>query len=188
MRTVENGIESLHVQLWDGSNEIPSDGITNALRTIDYPHHEVHAGSHYYIEGFTTLANAGTLYVKLVTPDTTKWSHFLWIINSSGILTTTLVEAPTGGLTGGSVAPIFNSNRNSANTSGNVVTTGVTVPTGGTIISQSSWGSRSGSGGGQSRDAEIILKQNTTYGRTFLSGAASNIVNFRASWYEHISL
>ena len=34
-------------------------------------------------------------------------------------------------------------------------------------------------------DDEIILKQNTTYLRSFTSGAASNIVNFKASFYEH---
>jgi len=160
------------------------DSATHAMEIIDYAHHEVHAGSHYYIEGYTTLANAGTLYVKLVTPDTEKWSHFTWQIASSGILTTTLVEAPTGGATGETGVTIFNSDRNSLNTSGLTITSGVTAPTGGTIISQTSWGSRT-IGGGQSRDDELILKQDTTYCRTFTSGAASNIVNFRASWYEH---
>ena len=157
---------------------------THAYKVINYEHHEIHGGSHYFIEGYTTLGLAGTLYVKLVTPDTTKWSHFVWRLNSSGILTTTLVEAPTGGLAGGAGVTPINNNRNSTKTSGLVITSGVSAPTGGTIISQESFGSKS-AGGALSRGDEIILKQNTTYGRTFLSGTASNIIGFKASWYEH---
>ena len=58
----------------------------------------------------------------------------------------------------------------------------------GVLISSSSWGSRSAGGGGQSRMDEIVPKQNTTYYRTFTSGAANNIVFFKASWHEHIDL
>lgn len=165
-------------------DDVRIDASTNSLQVVDYAHHEVHGGNHYYIEGYTTLGVSGTLYVKLVTPDTTKWPHFQWEIGSSGILTTTLVEDPTGGMTGGSGVTIFNNNRNSDNTSGLTITSGVTAPTGGTIISQSYFGSKA-AGGTHDRDDEIILKQNATYCRTFLSGTASNIINFKASWYEH---
>ena len=165
-------------------DEVKIDASTNSLQVVDYPHHEVHSGSHYYIEGYTTLGNGGTLYVKLVTPDTTKWSHFMWEITSSGILTTSLTEDATGGMTGGAAVTAFNNNRNSVNTSGMVITSGVTVNTGGTIISQTSFGNRS-VGGSHGRDDEIMLKQNSTYLRAFTSGAASNIVGFKASWYEH---
>jgi len=164
-------------------DEVRIDASTNTLQTIEYPHHEIHSGSHFFLEGYATLGNGDALYVKLVTPNTTRWSHFLWEINASGILTSTLTEAPTG-LEDGAGVTIFNNNRNSATTSGTIVTSGVTAPTGGTIISKVMFGSRQ-FGGGQARDSELILKQNTTYGRTFLSGAASNIVNFRASSYEH---
>ena len=89
-----------------------------------------------------------------------------------------------GSMTGGVGATPINNNRNSANTSALVITQGVTACTGGTIISQESFGSKAG-GGSVSRDDEIILKQNATYCRTFLSGTASNIISFKASWYEH---
>ena len=171
---------------WNGLTFRPCtiDKSTNALNAISYEHHEIHGGSHYYIEGYATLANGAALYVKLVTPNTTKWAHFLWEISSSFILTTTLVEAPTGGAAGGTGITPINNNRNSTKTSGLPITSGVSAPTGGTIISQASWGARS-AGGSHSRDDEIILKQNTTYCRTFLSGTNSNIVSFKASWYEH---
>ena len=187
MKTVENGIETMHVQIWDGVNEVRTDGATDAIKVIAYSHHEVHDGSHYFIEGYAALGLNGTLYVKLVTPNTKKWAHFLWTIGGVALTTTTLVEGPTGGMAGGSPVTIFNSNRNSLKTSGLVITSGVTAPTGGTIISQESFGSKQTSGS-TSRGEEIILKQNTTYCRTFLSGAASNVISFRATWYEHTNL
>ena len=165
------------------------DKYTNVLTGIDYAHHEIHSGSHYYIEGFATMTNTTTLYVKLVTPDTTKWPHFQWSIASTGILETTLEEAPTGGMTGGSGVTPINNNRNSTKTSGVTITSGVAAAgTAGTVISQAKWGAagfKSTIGGGTGRDDEIILKQNTTYLRKFASGAADNIVQFKASWYEH---
>ena len=163
------------------------DGYTEDIICITQSHHEVHAGSHFYLEGYTTLGDGDSLYVKLETGNTTKWSHFVWSIGSSGITTTNLKEAPTSGMSGGSSITILNSNRNSDITSNNIVTSGVTAPTGGAIISQSSWGAtgfKSSVGGGQDRGSEIILKQGTTYCRTFTSGAAENIISFRASWYE----
>ena len=159
------------------------DASTEATITIDYAHHEVHSGSHFYLEGYALLGNGGSLYIKLVTPDNAEWAHFTWDIASNGILITTLVEAPTGGLADGSPVTILNNNRNSDHASVLTITSGVTAPIGGTIIAQGSWGSKAG--GQHSRDNEIILKQGTTYARTFLSGSASNYVNFKASWYEH---
>ncbi len=168
---------------------VRADLITHSLQFIDYAHHEIHSGDHYYIEGYTTLANEGVLRVKLVTPDTAKWAHFQWAIASTGILVTTLHEGASGGMGSGSSVTPLNNNRNSAKTSGMIITSGVAAATvTGTLISNASWGAsgfKSNIGGGASRDDEIILKQNTTYLRTFTSGAADNIVQFKASWYEH---
>jgi hypothetical protein len=94
------------------TDAIRIDPSTNAIKTIEYEHSEIHGGSHYYIEGFATLASAATLYVKLVTPDTTRWSHFNWSIESSGILETALYEGSSGGMANGSMAVIHASNRN----------------------------------------------------------------------------
>lgn len=245
---------------YNGTNWWPIriDTATRSLQTVDYAHHEVHSGSHYYIEGYTTLGVGGTLYVKLVTPDLSSWSHFIWAIGSNGILTTTLDEDATGGMAGGAVTTIHASNRNvkcwtGAHDGGNneatvmtdsgasftvdgligyqifnttdgssgvitdndgttvtvaalaggtdndwdtndvyeinpsrlVITSGVTACTGYTQrVSNISFGSRSSSGTG-SREDELVLKQNTVYCRSFTSTVASNLINFRASWYEH---
>ncbi len=169
----------------NGIGKDQRDSSSYSYNCIDYVHHEIHEGDHYYIEGYATLNDGDTLYVKLVTPNTTKWGHFIWEIGSSAELTTELYEGSSGGMTGGSGVTPLNNNRNSSNTSGMVITSGVTVPdTAGTTISQVSWGSRK-VGGSQSRDDEIVMKQNTTYCRKFLSGTNGNIVSFKASWYEH---
>ena len=159
------------------------DATTNAGTIIDYAHHEVHSGSHYYIEGFTTLGNGAALYVGLWTPDSTKWAHFTWEIKSSGILTTKLWEDAQVSTGGVSVSPI-NNNRNSIKSSLLSINSAVTVLVSGNVISQASWGSRTG-GGAYSREDEIILKQDTVYLRGFISGALSNIVSFKVVWYEH---
>ncbi len=94
------------------TDEVRIDASTNSLQTVDYEHHEVHSGSHYYIEGHATLSNGNALYAKIITPNTAKWSHFVWNISSNGILESTLFECPTGGMTGGTMATIHANNRN----------------------------------------------------------------------------
>ena len=167
------------------------DLITRALMVIDYVHHEIHAGSHYYIQGYVELNDTDTFTIKLVTPDTTKWSHFIFKINSTGITETTFDEDATGGMVGGSSIVPINNNRNSGNASGMVFTGGVTPCTGYTLrLDDDKWGSdgfKATVDGGSSRDDELILKQDTIYCRNFISGSNDSIVQFKASWYEHTS-
>jgi len=175
----------------NGTNwhEIKIDTSTRTLNTIDYTHHEIHDGNHFYIEGFLMLSSGQVHRVKLTTPDSTKWAHFRWDIQSTGILETTLYETASEGMLGGvSVTPL-NSDRNSATTSGINLVSGVSSATGvGTLVSNRKWGAegfKSNIGGGAGREDELILKQNEIYIRTFSSGAADNIVSFAATWYEH---
>ena len=175
----------------NGFEFIRIDGNSLALITIDKSHHEIHEGDHYYIEGFTTLNITDTYKVKLVTPDSLKHCHFLWQIEANGILETHLYEAEGVTITGGSSVTPLNNNRNSSNASGMVITAGVTAgtPTGLDISKKKVGGTgfKSSSGGSSGREDEIILKSNTIYLRTFLSGSDDNIVSFKALWYEHIS-
>jgi hypothetical protein len=163
--------------------------IVEAKRTIDIVNSEIRKGNHFYIEGYTTLADAGVLRVKLVTPDSNKFAHFQWAISSSGICETTFHEGASGGMAGGSGVTPLNNDRNSATTSDLTITSDIAVATTpGTLISNAKWGSagfKQQIGGGTSRDDELILKKNTTYVRTFTSGAADNIIQFKASWYEY---
>lgn len=170
-------------------NAVSIDDTSNSLTTITTPHAEIHNGNHFYMEGYTTLDSGEHLYVKLETPDTTKWAHFKWEIFSTGVLLTTFDEGATGGMTGGSSVTPLNNDRNSSTTSGLTLTSGVAIATSyDTRISNQRFGVTSNpakaTGGGSERDTEIILKQNTVYLRTFTSASAANIINFRASWYE----
>ena len=172
-----------------GMGDIRADASTLSLNCMDYEHHEIHAGSHYYIQGFLELADLATYYVKMVTPVTTRWSHFVFAIKSTGICATYLDEAATGGVAGGSAITPLNNNRNSTRTSGMVFTSGVTTATGYTTrLENDKWGAdgfKETIGGGSGRSDELVLKQGTTYLRSFISGADDNIIQFKASWYEH---
>lgn len=177
------------IMVGEDGESLGVDSVTGALETVDYAHHEIHSGSHYYISGYIELSDTDTHYVKLVTPNTTTWSHFMFDIKSSGICVSTFDEGASGGMTGGAAVVPINNNRNSANTSGVVITSGVTVATTYvTRLENDKWGAsgfKETIGGGSSRDDELILKQNTTYLRSFTSGADNNIIQFKASWYEH---
>ena len=87
------------------------DASTHSFQTIDYAHHEVHAGSHYYIQGYMTLDNTDVLRLKFVTPDSLKEVHFLYAIESLLQMTTTFDEGVTGGMTGGLRVSIHANNR-----------------------------------------------------------------------------
>jgi len=88
------------------------DASTHSVQMISYEHHEIHGGSHYYIEGSTTLANAGVLRANIITPSGTKWSHFTWKISSNGILTSNLYECVSGAMGNGARVTIHANNRN----------------------------------------------------------------------------
>jgi len=168
---------------------IDSDGHLVPLTHVE---NAVHAGKHYYIQGFTTLGNNtgvdDTLYVKLVTPAAPAECHFRWNIESGGILETHLYEAPSGGMTGGSNVVPKNNNRAVLTASAVVVTQDVAIATTlGTDISPykvGGTGFKSVTGGADERSSELILKPSTIYLRTFLSTSEANIISFRADWIE----
>jgi len=256
--------KTLNARWGSGAGEIDEvriDASTNSLQTVDYAHHEIHGGSHYYVQGFTSLDDTDVLRIKLETPGTTKWSHFVFTIKSTGIMTSFLDEGATGGMTGGLRVPIHANNRaksyagmhtpvgtsstimtdstaafvtdaligwtiyNTTDGSSAIITDNTTttitvaallggtagnwetddkyeinnsklILTSGVIaattydqrIESDSWGAegfKTDIGGGSGREAELILRPNTTYLRTFTSGVDDNLVQFRATWYEH---
>ena len=99
---------------FNGTNFWPAriDASTHALKSITYPHSEIHGASAYYLEGHTTLADTGNYYIRLVTPNTPKWGHFTWTITSNGITYISGYEGSSGGMAGGARATIHANNRN----------------------------------------------------------------------------
>lgn len=168
---------------------LKTDTATSTLQTIDYAHHEAHAGSHYYVSGYSTLGSGGTISFSVTTPDTTKWAHMLFNIAGSDVTTVTVYEGATG-ISGGTAIVPINNNRNSSNTSGLTVTVNPTVTAGTVIIDSYLFGDTGGgnaasAGGIAFRGDELILKQNTAYLWRIVSGAADNRVSYRGHWYEH---
>ncbi len=193
------------------SNQYPRiDPSTFAIETIDYAHHEIHAGSfyciHHYEADFDKDENFGILFT---TPDNTKWLHMFSIVWSGAAALFEILETPT--IDTGNYPTVFstpiNRNRNSDNTSGILSVRGTpvvnqaslkrpadTAPvTGdGTVIHAEMLGSSKQGGGGGGRDNnEYMLKQGTTY-YFRLSGTAGGADNSVASillnFYEHTDL
>ena len=164
------------------------DASTHSLQTVDYAHHEIHGGSHYFFRSFATLGNGGDVDFGVTIPNSEKWAHMLWEFETTG---ETLFEVYEGSTyTGGSdPSGTFNSNRNSVNTSGLVIVVDPTVTAEGTLLEAQMVGVATtpskAIGGGSGRDDEVILLQDTKYIFRFESGSADNHISFRASWYEH---
>ena len=68
------------------SQPIRLDKATNTIQTIEYEHHEVHAGSHFvYYDYDSDVDTAGPKYYRLTTPSTTKWIHIIFVLYSEGM-------------------------------------------------------------------------------------------------------
>ena len=160
------------------------DSSTHSAQIVDYEHHEIHSGSHYFVAGQETEASAATIEFIVVTPDSTSWSHMTFEIVGSGDTTFAIYEGASG-ITGGSSTTPLNNNRNSANTSGLTLTKDPTsITSDGTLIYEQRVGSNR-QAGLLGRGQEIILKQDETYLFRVTSNAASNNISYKAEWYEH---
>lgn len=166
-------------------NAIGIDLSTRSLQTIEYEHHEIHAGSFYRAGYQLDVGNGDTTALTFTTPDTTKWMHWRPAVDVEGQAAIMVYEGST--VTGGVAITPRNSNRNYADSSSmTVVAAGGVNVASATRITNIVLGSGKSSGGNSESGFEWVLKQNTTY--TLLvtneSGAA-NEVNIRCQWYEH---
>lgn len=170
------------------------DASTQSLQIIDYEHHEIHSGSHYFVSGYADLAINNVLDFTWLMPNTTKWIHWTWEIDveseTNWLVYETAVE--TNPLAN-SITP-RNSNRNSGNTSGTTMkyelhanlaaaNTDTDVTTA-TLLESGISGSGKGGLGNNKRASEIVMKQNTLYCLRAIASAAGYI-NFNMQWYEH---
>lgn len=166
------------------------DTATHTMQTIDYAHHEVHAGSHYYVTyPFTLDATTDTRSVLIDTPNTTKWAHMIWNLTGSAITEVWVYEDTT--LTSTDAITVFNNNRNSTDSATVALYNYGTIASStdnGTLI----WHQKSGSATNQSRgsmttrnDEELILKQDAIYRIHFATETTGNFCNIKLEWYEH---
>jgi len=106
---------------------IKLDRSTRSIQTIDYEHHEIHSGSHFFVCGFETEANGGTIRFALGNTNTTKEIHMSFII--SGTQQTEVLIYEDSYTTGGASSTPYNNNRNSSKVSTAIsATTGTASP------------------------------------------------------------
>ena len=160
------------------------DKSTNATTMIEYEHHEIHSGSHYFITDFASFSNAEVMDFTFVTPDSGKQAHFVFSIFWTGAVS---VEALVGAVvdTTWTVISPVNNNGNSSNTSI------MTVRHWDTFTSE--WVSKLRSYAGANKVAgtiertrEILLASNQTYIlRVTNELTTANIITWNANRYEH---
>jgi len=170
-------------------DEVRIDASTNSLQIVDYAHHEIHGGSHYYVKSYDELGSTDTVEFVITIPNTTTWAHLLFSLESTGETQIDIYEGASGVSGGTTVTPI-NNNRNSVSTSVlTIVKDPTSITSDGTLISASLVGIASTPsktlGGEVGREDEIILKQNETYLIRVTSNSNDNNVDYKANWYEH---
>lgn len=164
------------------------DASTQSLQVIDYAHHEIHAGSHYFYDDTHSLAKNASIMHLLVTPDTTKWAHLAFAVGSTGgQILVEMFEGPTVSNVG-TIEPMFNRNRNFPDTPTTLLYETPTVSADGLRIDRATYGTteKKSIGGGDRSNSEIVLKQNTMYlFRISEQNVNPAVVNITFDWYEH---
>jgi hypothetical protein len=170
------------------------DASTEVQTQISYEHHEIHAGSHFFVVGYQDLTINQVLQFTWQMPNTTKWIHLSWSIDTES---ETLWEVYEGGTINNplanSVTPL-NNNRNSATTSGTTMryevhanvaaaNTDVTVSAADLLLESGVSGAGKDAGVAD-RDRELVLKQNELYVLR-ATATAAGFINFNMQWYEH---
>lgn len=192
------------VMVNENGNALSVDLITRALMTVDYAHHEIHAGSTFRVQhndnAIPATGSGGELVIAFTVPDQAKQPHMIWDFVHEGDMTMKLLEGVTLTTNGTDVA-CKNSNRNSSTTSvlqgngtGSLASGYVTVGensadsihSGGTVISlQRNYAARNTAGEG-SRRAEIILKPGLAYAFVLDNNETTTQGGqIRLEWYEH---
>ncbi|MDA3939816.1 MAG: hypothetical protein PF693_10965 [Spirochaetia bacterium] len=167
-----------------------TDPFSQAHLTIDYVHHEIHEGDFFEYVNAQDLTNGQVLSFLVVTPDTTKWPHFGFLIGAEAEFDLKMYEDATPDSDGDLVtAPaVENSNRNSANVNTTLIYGVPVLGAGsrGTLLRQWHGASGKNTGGKAGTSSEIILKQNTKYWFDITNSTVSdNFINWVVSFYEH---
>lgn len=194
---------SLYVADWDRWFKVLSDlslsplnyhnvdDTTGATIIVDNAHHEAHEGYAFTYHDVVTLGSGSYIEYLIITPNTSRWTHFGYELEGIGPLTIELMES-SGSRSGSTIQTAYNRNRNSTNISPGTLlykitsgsdTTGSRIFwwSGGVANNKTTNGINVGS------RSEVILKQNTNYMIRITSGMATNITSLVLDWYEHIS-
>jgi hypothetical protein len=173
------GAKEVHLLGYD-ENRLTVDSETDAVATIDYPHHERHEGKSWCAGGTAVLGNNALDMVTIQTSNTR--AHLL--ISAKGTAAGNVALYETVVSTGSAAKTMFNHDRNSARAP--KITTQVTsiLTTTGTAIWQDRFGAGQIAGGSTRTEGETILKTDTKYALVIQSNAASNGTAWFLDWYE----
>ena len=176
------------------------DKSTNTLQTIDYAHHEIHAGSSFYAKHYSASVATGNkinLYIK--TKSSAPFCHMFAQWASGGGAIFRIYEAPTITTnTGTNGQAILNRNRNSGTASGcfdnattpvvNKYGVDVTKTVDGTIIVLQYAGVGKTMGTQSRNETEFVLLPDTVY--LFEVEAVGNNIalSLELDWYEHTDI
>jgi hypothetical protein len=169
------------------------DSSTHSIQTIEYEHHEVHGGSHFFVASYQDLTITQVLDFTWLMPNTTKWTHWVWEIYTESETLWQVYETATATAPLANAVTPLNNNRNSATISGTVmkyeVQANLTAADADTSVVSATLLESGISGAGKTagfgkRENELILKQNVLYCLR-ATATAAGFINFNMNWYEH---
>lgn len=174
---------------FNGTNwhQIRIDSSTRSTCTIEYEHHEIHAGNSFYAEIFdATLSDTHTIIMLITTPNTLEYAHSRMMVQVTKATTVLFYEGTTVSAAGGAVTE-SNRERNSAHPATVVVTSKPTITANGTLLQTSyiGTGGKYGVGGTDSALNEWVLKANEKYMIILTSNEDNNKGIIGINWYEH---
>ena len=173
--------------------EVRIDASTHSLQTVEYEHHEIHSGSHYFVIGYQDLANGNGLDFTWQMPASAVWTHWNWRINTESEVQWFVYENVTATNPLDNAITPYNSNRNSGNTSGttmkwelqaNIGAANADTAVGAATLLESGMSGAGKDAGNSVRSNELILDSGVLYGLRAIANAAG-YVNFDMQWYEH---
>lgn len=185
----------VELRAWNSTSwrEVGLDSSTRTLQSIDYVHHEIHAGSNFFVSGVVNLSINQVYDLRFTTPNTTKYSHWTWKLDVESKTTWYVYEGAVAKTSGTAITPL-NNNRNSSTTSVNTLNYQIsntlasanlrTTTTGKVVMLQGIAGAGNKTLGSETHETEIVLKKNTTYCMRAVATAAG-FVDFLMEWYEH---
>jgi hypothetical protein len=173
------GAKEVHL-LGYADGRLTVDSETDAVATLDYPHHERHEGKSWCAGGTAVLGSNAMDMVTIQTSNTR--AHMLITAKGTGAGNVALYETIVS--TGSAAKTMYNHDRNNATAP--KITTQVTsiLTTTGTAIWQDRFGAGQIAGGSTRTEGEWILKKDTKYALVVQSNAAGNNISWFLDWYE----
>ena len=188
----------------NGTNQpAQMDASSNSLNIIDYEHHERHDSSTYVVSGFVDVGNGDSLIFFFSVPDSvglvdvsTKHPHMTFSWSSTKVTTFELFSGCDSiPKTATTITP---RNARHGTKSSYVTVKSIANPAIG-IFPKAAYGTKIDSakvgatganpasrfGGAAGHSEEEIYASDTIYAFLFISGDATNTINFDADWYEH---